>query len=735
MHQPLYFKFVIFTKRSVMKLSFLWLFSLIILSRISYSQTFDWVQNITQGGNNHVWDMVSMPDGSIVATGRVKFDVIFGRGPSSQPAVGFGETDTYLIKFNPDSTLAWHRRMGGVNPDWGRGITIDQEENIYLTGDFANIAVFDNDTIYGYDNGSTNVNSMARSGYVAKYNTNGDLIWVNKFQGTGHCRGYAIEVDASGNSYLTGMITGITDFDGQITGEGTTYQYAFIAKYDPDGNCVWAKYVDGQYGSLGHEIEVMSANQILVTGYYRGTLNYYGNIYSGTGASWGDMFTMMVDSSGNLVWNKTANGPYQIQGNGITFDPDHNVYVSGTFTQNTTFDGNVYTYTGIGATATDINANADGFVAKYTEQGSLVWVETFENDQMVELEKILVDKDQLFITGHMSDTLIIDNDTVIVPNNTSTGLLLCIDTSGAHKWTKIIPGAGTSPLNYIRSVAVDQYRNIYISGGFEETATWDSQSIVANTGYDGFIAKVFPPLEPFIVGDTSICLSDTLLLTASANGSPFTNNWIIQNGAVINSTTDSLVISPNTLGVDTIRYIVTNGYETDTALFLVYVNSGLIVNLGADEVFCDGDSVVLIAGNSDFYYDWGSGFSLGDSSITVYTGGEYSVQVMNSIGCSGADTLSLILSDCLGISENQEDVFRVMPNPFSNILNVRFVNNGFEDPIVLSVYSLTGEIVFEIENPAENESIDFSDLNSGIYFCMITSSTRNTNLVKVVKLD
>ncbi|MBK6524652.1 MAG: hypothetical protein IPG07_03295 [Crocinitomicaceae bacterium] len=33
---------------------------------------------------------------------------------------------------------------GGVDPDWSRGVVTDQYDNIYITGDFCNMAVFGN---------------------------------------------------------------------------------------------------------------------------------------------------------------------------------------------------------------------------------------------------------------------------------------------------------------------------------------------------------------------------------------------------------------------------------------------------------------------------------------------------------------------------------------------------------------------------------------------------------------
>lgn len=621
------------------------LLSILAITFSAYGQTFDWIQIIQQGGNNYVWDMTSMSDGSVIATGRVKFDCVFGRGSTSQPSAAIGaQTDVFLVKFNPDSTLAWGRRMGGIYPDWGRGVTLDNDNNIYVTGDFVNIAVFENDTIYGYDNGSADVNLMARSGFVAKYSPDGDLIWVEKFQGTGHCRGYSVTVDDFGNAYVTGMITGLTDFDGHITGENNTYQYGFIAKYNSAGNCIWSYYLDGQYGSLGNEIRSVTEHKIILTGYYKGTLAYSGNSYPGGSPSWGSMFTMLVDSTGDLIWNQTATSSYLVSGNGITFDEGENVYVSGVFSQTTNFDGQIVTYTGTGVTAADIINNADGFVVKYSAAGELIWLQTFENEvSLVGLEKIWFDKDQVFIAGQITDTLFFNGtaDTLVVPNNSPSSLILCLDSSGIYKWSKVIPGTGPSPQNYSRSIVTDAHRNIYVSGSYEEQATWDSQFIYSGTGFDGYMTKLFPLLEPELFANVSYCEGDTVLVTALVAGYPYTSNWQISSGAIYQQTTDSLwIILPSSgATTDTVYFVVDNGYEVDSVMYVIAITDSLNVTLGNDTTLCEGETILLDAGSAGYYFDWGTGFILDDSTLMVASTGLYNVNVTNGSNCTASDSI------------------------------------------------------------------------------------------------
>ncbi|MBK6524655.1 MAG: hypothetical protein IPG07_03310 [Crocinitomicaceae bacterium] len=62
------------------------------------------------------------------------------------------------------------------------------------------------------------------------------------------------------------------------------------------------------------------------------------------------------------------------------------------------------------------------------------------------------------------------------------------------------------------------------------------------------------------------------------------------------------------------RYIVSNGYQTDTAFFTIQIASLPNTSLGNDVVMCDGDRVVLDAGGLGELFDWGGGFVVNDST-------------------------------------------------------------------------------------------------------------------------
>jgi len=75
----------------------------------------------------------------------------------------------------------------------------------------------------------------------------------------------------------------------------------------------------------------------------------------------------------------------------------------------------------------------------------------------------------------------------------------------------------------------------------------------------------------------------------------------------------------------------------------------------------------------------------------------------------------------------------VYPNPTNSILTVEFLNPNFFTTVKISVINIFGEIINEQDSlPSSSTSLDFSNLNSGIYFLSIESK-HLTFIKKIIK--
>ncbi len=144
--------------------------------------------------------------------------------------------------------------VGGTGPDRGTAITNNfpttpgAYSNTHITAAQPN----------GYNMGVDTGTGVGRFGtcdaFVVKYNASGQVLWSTFVGGPGYDRAYAVEVDASGDIYISGRAgPGFPTTEGsmQPTFAGTTggsgdygHQNGFVAKLSPDGSqLLWATYV------------------------------------------------------------------------------------------------------------------------------------------------------------------------------------------------------------------------------------------------------------------------------------------------------------------------------------------------------------------------------------------------------------------------------------------------------------------------------------------------------------
>ncbi|HAV61819.1 MAG TPA: hypothetical protein DCY13_05595, partial [Verrucomicrobiales bacterium] len=274
-----------------------------------------------------------------------------------------------------NATLAWAKRAGGGSNDDGLGIAVDGDGNTYVTGHFRLTATFG-----AGDPNPTQVTAFGQDVFIAKYAPGGGLIWVRQAKSQNGL-GTAIGADAAGNCYVFGYFSlSITFADGRP--EAVTLNALandlFLAKYDSDGNFIWAKQAGGSNSEYGYGIAVDAAGNSFVTGRYGSNPATFGageaneTALAGLGGNNGlDVFIAKYDSNGLLQWVKSAGGATSNWGAGIDIDANGNCYVAGRFTGTATFgpgEANQTVLTG------PLGGSDEIFVAKFGPNGNLAWV-------------------------------------------------------------------------------------------------------------------------------------------------------------------------------------------------------------------------------------------------------------------------------------------------------------------------------------------------------------------------
>ena len=190
-----------------------------------------------------------------------------------------GLADLIIIKYNNDATLAWVYTQGMPGTMVGvRGIDVDSQENIFITGTINDNFVFGNDTLQ-------NPLPAAAFPFIAKLNSSGQAQWGYSASTQYASNGRGITTDYNGNVYTAIELTGDGIFGSQnLTSIGQSNMV--LAKHDSNGSILWADMLISSGGKedMFTVLKPDNAGNIYLGGSFKGIVEVNGDtIYSAGG--------------------------------------------------------------------------------------------------------------------------------------------------------------------------------------------------------------------------------------------------------------------------------------------------------------------------------------------------------------------------------------------------------------------------------------------------------------------
>ncbi|GEM_PF-823456 len=167
-----------------------------------------------------------------------------------------GDTDIFLVKYNPNGDLLWAERLGGSGSDAGLGLAVDSLGQWRLAGQFSDSFKIGDDLL------------ASRGGLdilMANFDSAGQPLWAKGAGGPEDDTGYAVAIDTNGNSYFTGYFQQSAKFGG-LNLTGSAGFDLFVAKLFRDGNISWAKAAGSSGDDYGYGIAVDGSGNVRITG-------------------------------------------------------------------------------------------------------------------------------------------------------------------------------------------------------------------------------------------------------------------------------------------------------------------------------------------------------------------------------------------------------------------------------------------------------------------------------------
>ena len=622
----------------------------------------NWVRHFeTDSLNTRGYAIDVDPQGNVYACGATQQKAYYN---GVNQLTSRGDYDAFVFKFDTYGNFQWIKQIGGTDSDKAYGIAVSGAD-VYVTGYFAGTAVFDPlVTLNG--SGGTDF-------FLEKLDTSGAFQWVRKGGGTGFDRGYDITINTNGNIVCAGEFGTQANFGGTILNSAGN-QDAFLAAYDPSGNNLWAVRGGGVEDDFGRGVSHDGNGNLYMAGDYASTANFGPNTIVSNGNA--DVFLVCYDSSG--VTNrflKSFGGPNTDRGRGVGIDSHGNIYFSGEFDHNITFDSFNIT----GDTLLDI------FLVKLSSISCNLYA------------------------------------TTSAINSTCYGSCNGIGTASA---------SGNGPFIYQWSTTPQQNND----SAFGLCAGNYSVLISDNSGCQ--ISKNISVSEPPLLQE-NITIARSLNCFGSCQGEavavvtgngPFAYQW---------STTPTQ-FSDTAFGLCAGNYsiLITDaaGCQSTKGFTIAQPDPLLVSNATVNNSTCTGCNngtidLIVSGGTQPYFYNWTDGNTAQNRSSLAP--GNYFVCISDSNNCSVCDSF-VVTEPGAGIGFiDGESAFQVYPNPVGDLLTIQPGNLITDKDYDLEMFSALGQEIMKFEFSGVAIQFNTTGISKGFYFLKL--SKKNNGATVIIK--
>ena len=443
-------------------------------------------------------------------------------------------TTLFLVNLSTGQSFDWATAAGGGGSDQAYAIATDNEGNSYVTGWFSESAHFGDITL---------TSEGGREVFLAKYNDEGEVIWAKRAWGIANNSAAGITLDWDNFPIITGWFAETIHF-GDVALESRGSYDMFVARYNSEGEVIWAKSAGGEGDDYGNRLTTNLENDVLVSGSFRYTA-HFGESTTITSEGNRDIFIANYANTGNFHWVKKAGGEGEDRAYDIVSNDDGATYFTGVFNGKAFFgehdvmsnsflstyiakmdaggnflwvnkgtggandyargfgismdsEGYVYgngtfsgrlTYSDYTVEASGGEYDFDAYIVKYNHEGVLQWLRKaggYGNDQGMDL---FTDSDgNSFVTGFFSGEASF-GDHYLESTGKSDVFIAKYNWAGEVVWAK---RAGGEYLDYGYGISQGNPENeqLYICGNFQEDAAFDDIVLSNWGGLDMFVAKL-----------------------------------------------------------------------------------------------------------------------------------------------------------------------------------------------------------------------------------------------------
>ena len=631
----------------------------------------------------------------------------------------------------------------GSNVDYCLGIATDSQGNAYWAGSVRGTSEFGCGTI------TTGSNT---AGVLAKYDQAGNCLWVRSVLVTfDDAWAYGIAIDAEDRIYITGSYNGNAVFSDDISLGSYVGDGIFLARYDVDGTCLWARRAGSSSNDEARGIAVSPEGDVFITGFVGGSTVRFDPLQIPNNNQ-RQLFVASYDSTGTLNWAKVSTGLGQSKSARSISVANDRLFVTGQFSFAVgEFDG---------LSISNTSNSGKAFVLACDLEGNALWANSYGSGDH---EGMGISADTLgnvFMVGRLWGSMFLPDDTLVSVSSNDDFVILKFDADGNYQWGK---STGSTQRDLSWSAAADGQGNAYVAVQFNATVDFFGTSLSSAGGEDIAILKmdgdgdvVWAQRAGGNQRDVPLCIHRQAAEPHQLYFGGYYWGTVTYGSSTIDDVAngDAMMVSATDTTFDVSTYAArvcpgacdgeavafTNGQGPFIYNWSMGATSPVIVDLCADfyivevtdangqvrvdtvyveevedpgyTVQVQSDSLWIPDGESYVWLFNGTTAIGGDSAshVAEFTGNYHAV-VTDAFGCEwNSDTVLVVLS--VGLEEQPKATMRAWPNPAAGALHVDF-------PGILGtpaeLINSAGQRVRSFTLRPGVNTVDISALESGLY--------------------
>ena len=349
---------------------------------------------------------------------------------------------------------------------------------------------------------------------ITKKDINESQLW--EIIGSGDGTIIQVKTDYLGNIYVLGDFTSSVEFGGQSLSSISMYSSSFIYKFDPDGNFIFSKVIDGNAKIYSNDIDVDAYGNIAIVGYYYGVsvdfgngiiLNtHYGCDGGGQNCLYDEMkvpFIVNINSGNITQWaTHLITWPIYINDGAtfkkVVFDNNGNIFIAANYKGYAFYWSDDFTWyhannsydAFISYAQYPFGSPTESFIIKLDANGNRLWDEQI---RLNNINDVATDGSNFYVTFNWGFSEIdLMNGSKVTVNGSGSGVVMKFDNNGNCLFANAVQGSSSG-----LAIRLDDTGNLFLKGeGNYSIAGLTDPAYEKYSNRGLFVAKFAPNFTP-----------------------------------------------------------------------------------------------------------------------------------------------------------------------------------------------------------------------------------------------